>query len=150
MTYDPCAKQINSFRKEHFFLSNFYPRTIVYRRKEYASAEHLYQALKTTSRAQHEIVRLAPTPAEAKRRGKLVQMRNDFDRVGTMRYVLRAKFEKDVDLTSRLLATGRIELVEGNTWGDRFWGVCNGSGMNWLGRLLMAQRERCRKTWVSP
>jgi predicted NAD-dependent protein-ADP-ribosyltransferase YbiA (DUF1768 family) len=29
---------------------------------------------------------------------------------------------------------------EGNTWNDRFWGVCRGSGLNHLGRILMEVR----------
>jgi hypothetical protein len=31
-------------------------------------------------------------------------------------------------LATRLLATGDAKLVEGNTSGDRFWGVCRGQG----------------------
>ena len=38
----------------------------------------------------------------------------------------------------------RLKLVEGNTWGDRFWGVCGGVGLNWLGRLLMQVRDEVR------
>jgi hypothetical protein len=40
-----------------------------------------------------------------------------------------------------LLATGDAELIEGNVWNDVFWGVCNGIGKNWLGKLLMQVRE---------
>lgn len=47
-------------------------------------------------------------------------------------------------LREKLLATGDAELVEGNTWGDRFWGVCNGVGQNWLGRLLMQVRDEIK------
>ena len=48
-----------------------------------------------------------------------------------------------------LIATGDAVLIEGNTWGDRFWGmVRNDSGMwvgeNWLGRLLTLQRSIIR------
>jgi len=39
-----------------------------------------------------------------------------------MRAVLAAKFS-DPDLRARLVATGSAELVEENTWGDRFWAV---------------------------
>ena len=37
------------------------------------------------------------------------------------------------------------ELVEGNYWGDTFWGICNGEGTNWLGILLMAERAYWQK-----
>jgi hypothetical protein len=40
----------------------------------------------------------------------------------------------------KLLATEYVELIEGNNWGDTFFGVCNGEGENWLGRLLMNLR----------
>jgi predicted NAD-dependent protein-ADP-ribosyltransferase YbiA (DUF1768 family) len=32
-------------------------------------------------------------------------------------------------------------LIEGNTWGDKFWGQVKGEGANYLGRLLMKVRE---------
>lgn len=44
-----------------------------------------------------------------------------------------------------LLKTGDEELVEGNTWGDTFWGVCKGKGRNELGKILMKVREEFRK-----
>lgn len=33
------------------------------------------------------------------------------------------------------------ELIEGNTWGDTFWGVCRGKGENNLGKILMRLRS---------
>lgn len=45
------------------------------------------------------------------------------------------------EMAERLKATGDAELIEGNYWGDVFWGTCDGVGENWLGRLLMAQRD---------
>ena len=35
-------------------------------------------------------------------------------------------------------------LEEGNTWGDRVWGVCQGQGENRLGKILMKVREELR------
>jgi predicted NAD-dependent protein-ADP-ribosyltransferase YbiA (DUF1768 family) len=32
-------------------------------------------------------------------------------------------------------------LIEENTWGDTFWGICKGQGENHLGRLLMQIRD---------
>lgn len=34
---------------------------------------------------------------------------------------------------------------EGNTWGDKFWGVCDGEGENHLGKLLMEVRAELTK-----
>lgn len=39
-----------------------------------------------------------------------------------------------------LLETVDADLVEGNHWKDRYWGVYNGSGENCLGQLLMMVR----------
>ena len=47
----------------------------------------------------------------------------------------------DEQLADWLLETGDEELVEGNTWSDTTWGVCNGVGENKLGRLLMIVRD---------
>ena len=41
----------------------------------------------------------------------------------------------------KLIDTGDIELVEVNSWGDTFYGVCNGVGENHLGKLLMKIRK---------
>jgi predicted NAD-dependent protein-ADP-ribosyltransferase YbiA (DUF1768 family) len=51
----------------------------------------------------------------------------------------RQKFSHP-ELRQKLLDTGSCTLVEGNTWGDTFWGVCDGVGENHLGKLLMTIR----------
>lgn len=40
-----------------------------------------------------------------------------------------------------LVETYPSDLVEGNTWGDTFWGVCRGVGENHLGWILMLVRD---------
>jgi len=57
--------------------------------------------------------------------------------------VVLAKFLGNGDLRDQLLATGDAELVEGNTWGDTYWGVDSrsGKGENMLGKILMETRE---------
>lgn len=50
----------------------------------------------------------------------------------------------DPDLNAKLQETGDAELIEGNYWGDRFWGVCDGVGENHLGKLLMRVRSETR------
>ena len=51
------------------------------------------------------------------------------------------KFKQNPELKQKLLETGNQELIEGNTWNDTFWGVCNGQGQNWLGKILMLVRS---------
>ena len=57
-----------------------------------------------------------------------------------MYQILKSKFQNP-ELSKLLLETGDCELIEGNTWGDQFWGVCKGVGENNLGKLLMKVRE---------
>ena len=60
-----------------------------------------------------------------------------------MHSILQAKFAVP-QLRDALLATGDAELVEGNTWGDTYWGVCRGRGRNQLGQTLMRIRDDIR------
>ena len=59
-----------------------------------------------------------------------------------------AKFTQNPGLLDKLLATGDAELVEGNTWGDQVWGVCDGVGENHLGKTLMRIRSELRNKGV--
>ena len=60
-----------------------------------------------------------------------------------MRNFIHQKFQ-DEALRRLLLATGNAELIESNYWNDTYWGVCNGIGQNWLGKILMEERERIK------
>lgn len=135
------SQPIDSFSGVYRFLSNFYPCPIVYEGALYPSLEHAFQAAKTIDGVEREWVRLAPRPGEAKRRGRRVTKRDDWDdiRINVMRELLFQKFN-DPQLRQRLLNTGDTQLIEGNDWGDVFWGVCRGHGENWLGKLLMEVR----------
>lgn len=131
---------------EHRFLSNFYDCFVVVGGRLFASSEHAYQTCKTNDPEWQEKIRLARSPAAAKRLGRECPVRPEWEdvKVGVMRHVLACKFEERSVLALRLLATGVEELVEGNTWGDTFWGQVNGVGENWLGRLLMKRRDELR------
>jgi predicted NAD-dependent protein-ADP-ribosyltransferase YbiA (DUF1768 family) len=61
---------------------------------------------------------------------------------GYMISFLDQKFASGTRLAGLLVATGDATIVEGNTWGDAYWGVCGGVGKNRLGELLMAKRSR--------
>ena len=127
------------------FLSNFYPSPIVLDRITYPTVEHAFQAAKTDDRLERERIAGLPTPGAAKRAGRKVSLRPDWEqvKVGIMVELVRRKFA-DPDLAGKLLATGDEELVEGNTWNDRFWGVCRGTGRNELGKVLMRVRAELR------
>lgn len=110
------------------------------------SLEHAFQAAKTLDPDERRTVRSAAKAGDAKRAGRKVKKREDWDdiRVSMMRELLYQKFN-DPQLRQRLLNTGTAELIEGNDWGDVFWGVCRGRGENWLGKLLMEVRDVCQQ-----
>ena len=137
---------INSFSGEYEFLSNFYPSKIQPDGPmSYPTVEHYFQGCKAEAIDDFYPIFAAKTPGEAKRLGKRVRLRKDWEMVkdDVMLNGLRAKFAIP-ELREKLLATGDEELVEGNTWGDTYWGVCNGVGQNKLGKLLMQVREEIK------
>jgi predicted NAD-dependent protein-ADP-ribosyltransferase YbiA (DUF1768 family) len=75
-----------------------------------------------------------------------VALRLDWDKMKLfiMASLLRQKFS-DPALGKKLLDTKHIYLIEGNNWGDDYWGVYEGRGTNHLGVLLMNLRDELRK-----
>ena len=144
----PARGIISSFSGSYAFLSNFAPSPIrgVRSRLVYPTAEHAYQAMKSADPLAWAEAAALATPGKAKRWGQRIPLRPRWDamKVLIMTRVVRAKFRQNLALQTLLLATGDQELVEGNTWGDRFWGTCDGVGLNHLGRILMATRDRAR------
>jgi N-glycosidase YbiA len=136
---------IESFTGPHVFLSNFFRSPIVFDGELYETVEHAFQAAKTWDTKERRLIRLCKKPAEARRLGRRVTLRSDWEtvKVKVMREFLRQKFS-DPQLRRYLLLTGERELVEGNWWNDQFWGVCKGVGKNYLGRLLMEIRDEIR------
>jgi N-glycosidase YbiA len=147
---------IDKFDGEYRFLSNFWPAPVTAmwgeggttERVLVPTVEHAYQAMKCMNRSEFDAICAAPTPGIAKRLGRKVTLRplwaNEEFRLATMHGLLNEKFAYGSDLAEKLLATGDVELVEGNWWGDTYWGVCRGVGKNALGRLLMEVRKRLR------
>lgn len=109
--------------------------------------EHAYQAHKTLNEESRELIRKAKDPSIAKKLGRGVEMRPDWDSVkeGLMRGFVRQKFESPF-LADLLLKTDDAELIHGNTWNDRVWGVCRGVGQNLLGKILMEVRQELKNS----
>lgn len=137
--------RIDSFRDAHRFLSNFFPAEVSYEGAIYPSVENAFQAAKCVDTSEREVFRVC-SPAEAKRFGRRVRLRPDWEQVklDIMRRLVTDKFARSDELHRRLLATEDAELVEGNAWNDTFWGVCRGRGQNHLGRILMEVRDDLR------
>ncbi|MFG6611363.1 NADAR domain-containing protein [Sulfitobacter sp. 1A12057] len=77
-------------------------------------------------------------------------VREDWDDVkaGIMCQLLIQKFSNE-KLYKLLLETSDKYLIEGNDWGDTYWGVCGKRGRNVLGRMLMEIRRLDRKELTS-
>jgi ribA/ribD-fused uncharacterized protein len=153
---------IDSFNGRWRFLSNFYPAKIEYQGITYPTVEHYYVAMKIKTDQQldgknitlidcREMISRIKDPAKVKQLGKVLKLRKDWDKIklDTMLWGVREKF-KDKDLRQLLIDTSEHEIVEGNNWGDKFWGVCGGVGENHLGKILMKVRKEIREENIKP
>lgn len=142
-------KVIDQFYDEYNFLSNFAQIPVRWMGTEYRTAEHVFNAMKAVDYSDRRYVADAITPTEAKRRGREITLRQDWDKVkyAFMRDILYAKFNTPTT-KQLLLSTDNAILVEGNTWHDQIWGDCvcprhiKIPGQNALGTLLMYTRLR--------
>ena len=149
--------KIIRFRGRYFFLSNMYPCKVKLNSVTFSSAEHAFQAAKCVNREDVEKILRCKTGKEAKRVGRKVKLREDWEKIkdGVMYEVIKAKFTQNKHLAEKLIATYPTILVEGNTWRDTYWGVdlfdkgkeyqYGYRGRNRLGEILMEVREELRK-----
>lgn len=133
---------ILEFQGDYRFLSNFYPSKTLP-----PTVEHHYQAAKCAVDKERQMVMACQTPGDAKRAGRRVVIRKDWDELKDeiMLQLVREKFNEP-ELAARLLKTGRCLIMEGNHWGDRYWGAVRDSrgqwrGQNRLGEILMTVRR---------
>lgn len=138
---------IDFFDGEYAFLSNFYNASCIFEEKFYPTVEHAFQAAKSLDPAERDWIADAGSPGLAKRLGRRVNLRPDWEKVkfDVMEECLRSKFADPV-LKQKLLATGDEELIEGNYWHDNTYGNCSCEkckdivGRNMLGNILMKLR----------
>ena len=138
---------ITSFSGEHRFLSNFWPAEVEFQGIKFPSVEHAYVAAKTTDIEMRKAIAAVSTAGKVKRLGRELDLRPDWEQIKleVMLYLVKQKFEHP-ELRKLLMATKPHELIEGNTWGDTFWGVCVNKegdpvGLNHLGLILMHIRD---------
>lgn len=138
---------IDSFSGYCRFLSNFFECNITDAGLTFPSAEHLYQAWKSKNIHHAKAIQNAPTPGAAKRIGRSITIREDWEdiKLTVMYRVVTLKFSQNAHLRDLLLATDDMLLIEGNNWGDKFWGTVNREGENHLGRILMEVRQNIRR-----
>lgn len=140
---------ITEFDGKYAFLSNFFYAPFVYDGIIYPTNEHFFQAMKTLDQEKRKQIAEAKTPGAAKRMGRQVQLREDWEEVKytAMRVGVERKFDAHPGLAEKLIATGDAILIEGNSWHDNTWGSCFCpkcaaiAGKNWLGEILMERRK---------
>lgn len=132
---------IKGFFGEYRWLSNFQVCDILWQGMGFTSTEAAYQASKTTNAT------LAKTfenysPSMSKQQGRLLTTRKDWQYIkfGVMSQLIFQKFLQHKEMRDLLLATGDKYIEETNHWNDKYWGVCNGQGLNNLGKILMSTR----------
>jgi ribA/ribD-fused uncharacterized protein len=150
------AKLIEKFTGQYRFLSNFWicdiffvPAHLDCNEMFHAiSVEHAFQAMKAASVEDVRSVLACETPGDAKHKGKEIKLRSGWDKIknAEMEALLYKKFQIPELKMSLMLTTG-AELIEGNSWGDTYWGVCAGIGQNNLGKLLMKIRDKVIKEY---
>jgi ribA/ribD-fused uncharacterized protein len=139
--------EIKGFFGPYRWLSNFCLADVEYSGVMYRSNEHAYQAAKTLSERERAwFTDPKTTCGKAKRLGLVVTMRDDWNEIkySVMYDLNRQKYFNHEDLKQMLLDTGMMYLEETNTWGDRYWGVCDGVGENNLGKILMQIRKELK------
>jgi ribA/ribD-fused uncharacterized protein len=140
---------ITDFHDGYTYLSNFSSHALLISGQKWPTVEHAFQAAKTTDRGQQQMIRAATSPGLAKRLGKTVTLRPNWNdmRVRVMEKLVALKFAQWPELGLKLRATGDALIVEGNKWHDNFWGSCSCprcqhiTGENHLGLILMQIRR---------
>lgn len=146
---DVTPEKIETFFGQYRFLSNFWACEFVWDNIVWQNSEGAYVAAKTLDREQRLAISKITEPGKVKRYGRSMELRPDWEQVKVplMYEIVKAKFTQNPDLRQALIDTGDAILEEGNTWGDRVWGISppgSGNGRNELGKILMRLREELK------
>lgn len=144
-------KTINGFFGEFTWLSNFWECKIEFKDVSFLSVEAAYQASKCENFEEFLSFKTL-TPIEARKRGKKIKLRADWDKVkyNIMFYLVFQKFSRNPALALNLRETLNKKLIGANNWGDTYWGIAykeydglwvTSGGFNRLGMVLHDVRE---------
>ena len=151
---------LNGFNDKFSFLSNFYSHKNINIKlpyntqngKFYSSnnVETLFQAAKCLKINDIEKILKAATPGQAKRLGKKIELRPDWEIIKTkvMKELIENKFKLNPVLKKQLINIPNNKyIVEMNVWNDKEWGVCYKTlvGNNKLGKILMEVKAELEK-----
>lgn len=132
--------------------SNFSPHGIRLQNQDWPTVEHYYQAQKfygTPDAGLIQVIQAAQSPEMAASLGRSStrQLRLDWEQVKypIMQEAVLTKFLTHGDIREILLSTGSRLLVE-NSPTDYYWGCGReGTGQNFLGKILMSVRQELRQ-----
>lgn len=135
---------ITVFKGEHYFLSNFYSAPVVFEGVRYENNEAAFQAAKCPSR-KHEFCNL--NPSEAKRLGRQVELRPDWEGVkyDIMYRICKEKFMKfDTALfDSRVFILPKEEVCNCLIWRQQ---DATRNSIESVGQAYFSHKELHKKT----
>jgi ribA/ribD-fused uncharacterized protein len=125
--------------------SPFAPTPVWISGRRYKTVEHWYQAMRAVG-DEHEWIREADGPAEAKLRAAAIEPRRYWteEKVLIMYRGTLAKCRQHPALADLLMRTGDAEIHE--YCGDLFWGFDGRGGQDWLGKILCHVRAYLRSS----
>lgn len=141
----PVDNRILFYEGTRYMFSNFSSFRVRWRRVDWMTSEHAYQAAKFDDIEIIQLIRNAPSAHDAK---KIAQAHQDKRisnwaeiKVGIMEEIIRAKLDQHPYIQRKLRESGNREIVE-NSPTDSFWGRGpDWKGQNWLGKIWMKLRE---------
>lgn len=135
------------FLEGYYIFDNFAPFQVMWRNKQYPTAEHAYQAAHfiDTNPLLAEKVSLTTSPRGAKDFANLNNAHDDPNwkekRLSIMEEIVRCKVEQHAYVKDILIETGDKNIVEMNN-DDAFWGWGEDhNGENQLGKIWMKVRS---------
>ena len=140
--------KIKEFQGEYRWLSNFWPVEIEYKGRFFSNVENAFHSEKSNDEKFKDFCASESDPKIVKKaQREMVELREDWEEVkeNIMEDLVRIKFQ-NLEMKEKLLNTGDMEIEEGNTWGDTFWGVDleTGEGKNRMGKIIMKIRDEVK------
>ena len=137
--------EINTFKGVNQWLSNMTPvQSFIIEGISYNTVENFYQAQKTLALGRR-LQMSKMNPYDSKSWGSALTLRSDWSKIkdDVMKQGLEIKFAQ-TRFYNLLANTGIYELIEGDHYGDMYWGVClkTNKGQNKLGKFITEIRTR--------
>jgi hypothetical protein len=132
---------IKFYEGPYYLLSNFSAHQVLYNGVTYMTSEHAYQVAKFEDPDIRQKIREAPSAYLAREYGQVSEGRTkNFDKVGTMKEIMRAKLQQHQDVQDMLRRTGTAD-IEKNHPDCNFWGTGpDGTGSNVMGKIWVELR----------